>query len=84
MLDGSEAAERLRDSLFSSGPAGLVSEAFGRGWRGQAGLDDAPHLRQWSGVEVCECRVGPRAFDPPCVWDTILSTTRIGESVSQP
>ena len=77
-LDSAEATDRLRDSLFSSGPSGLVSEAFGREWQARTGFDDARLLPlQAQGVTACECRVGPRAFYPPGIWDAILTTAAI-------
>ena len=74
MLDIAETNDLLRHSLFSSGPAGLVSEAFAPKRQGDAGRDEGIHRPlRLHGLAACECRVGPRAFHPPDVWDSILS-----------
>lgn len=73
-LDAGEAAARLHGSLFTAGPAGLVSEALGAGWDGKV-LDRAGTFEACQRfvrlVAVCECRIGPLAFHAPGVWDAI-------------
>jgi hypothetical protein len=73
-LGAPEAAARIRESLFSAGPNGLVSEVFGPDWDGEFPARD--HV-----MDVCrrlaeccsayECRLGPDAHRTSGVWDSL-------------
>jgi hypothetical protein len=75
-LGASETADRIRASLFSAGPGGLVSEAFGPLWDsdfpGQGDTLAACGRLAEAGI-ACECRIGPLAFDAPGVWDAVAA-----------
>lgn len=79
-LDHAEATDHLRDSLFSSGPAGCRSEAFGRGRHNKAGLDDPRQRLQSHDLVACECRVGPQAFHQPDLSEAIFATATSHDS----
>jgi hypothetical protein len=75
-LDVAEAADSIHASLFSAGAGRVVSEAFGRGWRGR--VPDAGETidacRQLARLGIAlECRLGPLAFHAPDVWDAIIA-----------
>jgi hypothetical protein len=74
-LSASQTAERIRASLFSAGPNGRVSPAFGADWDGafpghDATLDACRRLAE--GCAAYECRIGPDAFHTPDVWESIV------------
>jgi len=79
-LGASEAADRIHASLFSAGPRGPVSEAFGRGWDGDfPSRDDTLEAcrRLAERGAACECRIGPLAYRAPNVWDAIAASVGI-------
>lgn len=75
-VDATEAAGLLRGSLFSSGPFGHVSEAFGSGWEGRVlteaeANDVCRHIA--AGCIARECRLGPLAFHVPGVCEALMA-----------
>jgi hypothetical protein len=75
-MGDAEAAGRVHANLFSAGPAGLVPDAFGRGWAGRVPMPhetfDACRRLARTG-SAWECRIGPLAFHAPDVWMEIAS-----------